>query len=212
MKRIFLILTTSLFVLSSLFAQSNKSAVQALELMMKKLESTAISTNFGMVVKDANKDDLAKLSGTVLIDGNRFLLNTSDLQLVFDGKAQYAYSPQINEVTITEPTEKELAEVNPLMLLERYKNNSKIVFEKNKESAETNNIVILPKDKNSDVKQIVVRISKTNNLPTLLQLFDKKGSIITLMLAKTKENVKFEKGTFSFDSSLYDGIEINDLR
>lgn len=212
MKRIYLLVAVSLFMISSLFAQSNKSAVNSLELMMKKLESTAISTNFGMVVKDAGKEDLAKITGSVLIDGNRFKLKTNDLEVVFDGKTQYAYSPQINEVSITEPTEKELAEVNPLMLLERYKNNSRITLEKNKESTATNNIVIVPKNKASDVKQIVVRISKSSNLPTLLQLFDKKGSIITLSLAKTKELENIEKGTFSFDTSFYDDIEINDLR
>jgi len=48
-------------------------------------------------------------------------MEMDEMQAWFDGKTQWAYMAQNNEVSITEPTEKELAETNPMAILSGYK-------------------------------------------------------------------------------------------
>jgi len=69
-----------------------------------------------------------------------------EMKAWFDGKTQWAYMAQNNEVSITEPSEKELAETNPMAILSGYKTKTVIRFSKTKS---TNNYVVemIPKVK-----------------------------------------------------------------
>lgn len=190
---------------------SAQSAVKVLEDMVNQIQNNAIKTNFGLVVKQPGSDNLHRIKGAFLLQGNKFVLNTTDMDVYFDGTTQWAYAPEINEVSITTPTDKELAETNPLALLAAYKSKSTIRFAKNSDSS-SYLISLTPKAKESDVKTIFVRVSKANKQPTMVQLFDKKGGISTISLSGFNSGVKTNADSFKFNTSLYEGIEINDLR
>lgn len=189
-----------------------KSATSVMNNMVNMLKNNSIQTNFGLVVKDANSATPIITSGKFLMKGSQFMFSTKEMQVYFDGKTQWAYVPEINEVSITNPTEKELAETNPLALLQTYSSKSTMRHVKNTAAKDAYTIELTPKDKTSDIKKIQVVINKKTYFPRSIQLVDKKGMISTLALTKFQKGIKTDDKTFTFDSSVYKDIEINDLR
>ncbi|MHB9055822.1 MAG: LolA family protein [Paludibacteraceae bacterium] len=204
------LLIAMLFV-PALFAQSNQNAVKVLNNVVTLIQKNAIQTNFGLTVKEAKSSKVQEMNGTFLMQGNKFVLNTNDMKVYFDGKTQWSYVPDVNEVSISNPTEKELAETNPLALLQAYKNKATIRFAKTT-SKTTQTLELFPKSNVTDFKKIVVVVNKSNNYPYSLQLTDKKGMVSTLVLNQFKTGIKTNNNTFVFITKNYKDIEINDLR
>lgn len=204
-------LIAAMMISVSAFGQI-KSASSVMNNMVNILKNNSIQTNFGLVVKDANSSKPSVMGGTFLMKGNQFTFSTKEMQVYFDGKTQWAFMPDINEVSITSPTEKELAETNPLALLQAYSTKSIAQFIKNNAVKDAYTIELTPRDKTSDIKKIQVVVNKKSYFPQTIQLADKKGMISTLALTKFQKGVKTDEKTFTFNSSVYKDIEINDLR
>ena len=64
---------------------------------------------------------LGKAIGNIKLKGEKFLLKTSETISWFDGKTQWSYLTQNDEVNISTPTEEELQGMNPYALLYLYK-------------------------------------------------------------------------------------------
>ena len=204
-------LSAAMMISVSAFGQI-KSASSVMNNMVNILKNNSIQTNFGLVVKDANSSKPSVMGGTFLMKGNQFTFSTKEMQVYFDGKTQWAFMPDINEVSITSPTEKELAETNPLALLQAYSTKSTAQYIKNNAVKDAYTIELTPRDKTSDIKKIQVVVNKKSYFPQTIQLADKKGMISTLALTKFQKGVKTDEKTFTFNSSVYKDIEINDLR
>ncbi len=193
-------------------AAQTKSATSVMNNMVNMLKNNAIQTNFGLVIKEAGSTNLHKMGGTFLMKGEKFTFSTNEMKVYFDGKTQWSYMPDINEVSITNPREKELAQTNPLALLQAYSAKSTIRYFKNNSVKNAYSLELIPKDKSSDISKIQVVINKNTYFPQSIQLADKKGMISTLALTKFQKGVKTDDKTFTFNSSIYKDIEINDLR
>lgn len=205
-------LMIAMMVVPLMYAQSNNSAIKVLNNVVNVMQKNAIQTNFELGVKEAGSAKAQKMNGTFLMQGNKFVLNTNEMKVYFDGKTQWSYMPEINEVSITNPTEKELAETNPLSLLQAYRNKSTVRFAPKSKSKTTHTVELLPKAKQSDFQKIVVVVNKTNNYPQSIQLTDKKGMMSTLTVSQFKTGIKTTNNTFTFITKNYKDIEINDLR
>ena len=57
------------------------------------------------------------------MSGNKFTIKSPEMEIWFDGKNQWAYSPNTDEVNLTEPTAEELSQINPLSVINRFANN-----------------------------------------------------------------------------------------
>ena len=191
---------------------SAQTATHVMNSMVNMMKNNAIKTNFGLVIKEAGATNLHTMGGTFLMKGEKFTFNTDEMQVYYDGKTQWSYMPGINEVSITAPTEKELAQTNPLALLQAYSSKSIIRYFKNNSAKNAYSVELIPKDKSSDIGRIQVVIDKKTYYPQTIQLADKKGMISTLALTKFQKGVKTDEKTFTFNSSVYKDIEINDLR
>lgn len=204
-------LIVALLISTSAFGQV-KSASKVINNMVNVLKNNTVQTNFGLVVKTAGSSAPSMMGGTFLMQGNQFTFKTKEIQVYFDGKTQWTYMPEINEVSITNPTEKELAETNPLALLQAYSNKSSMRHVKNNAAKDAYTIELMPKDKASDVTKIQVVVNKKTYYPRSIQLVDKKGMISTLALTKFQTGVKTDNNTFTFNAFSIKDIEINDLR
>lgn len=59
--------------------------------------------------------------GTLLLKGSCFYLDCAGVKSWFDGKTQWSYAQQNEEVTVSNPTAEELQSVNPYALITSYK-------------------------------------------------------------------------------------------
>lgn len=210
MKRITLL--SGLLIAFTMFhanAQNDAKAVKIIENIINISKTNAVKTGFTLSsTSTAAGSQVVK--GTFMMKGNKFNLTTGDMNVFFDGKTQWSYNRDVNEVTITNPTEKELAETNPLAILSAYK--AKSIVKLVKTTASTNVIQLIPKLEKSDVKKIIVTVNKTSNYPLSLQLTDKKGTVSTLTFTQFQPNQKVADNEFVFNKNKYADVEINDLR
>lgn len=197
------------FITLNLSAQGNVKAIGVIDNILNITKTNAITTNFSLAVKSATMGNQT-VKGNFTMKGNKFTLNMSDMNVFYDGKTQWTYKEDVNEVTITNPNEKELAETNPLAILSAYRAKSNIKMVKSIGSMYV--IQLTPKDVKSDVKKIIVNVNKINNYPLSLQLTDKKGTVSTLTLTQFKANVKVADSDFVFNQNKYKGLDVNDLR
>lgn len=208
-KNTFIITLLAVFAIFTVNAQNDAAAVRVIDNVLNLTKTNAVKTNFTFVVKSVSAGNHT-MSGSFMMKGNKFTLNTGEMNVFFDGKTQWTYMKDLNEVSITNPTEKELAETNPMTILSAYK--AKSFIKMGKSSAAAHLIELTPKMASSELRKITVSVNKTNNYPLFIQMTDKKGNVSTLTLTQFKANQKASDSEFVFNENLYKGVEVNELR
>ena len=203
MKKIICILFAVLpFVL---FAQNDREAERRVKAVVSELKQSAYDGRFTLLYYNAQSETTDKQSGDLTIKGNKFRMTLGANETKFDGRTQWIFVSEYNEVSITEPTKEELREINPLAMIEYYVSKDKI------SQGEDGAINFYPTDpKESEYFRIELRLNKAN-LPTRLVIYQKNGDKITLVwdsLNKTKVNDDY----FVLDVAKYPNVEVNDLR
>ena len=195
-----------------LSAQSNVQAEKIITGLLADAKNNAIKTNFKLAVTENSNSPAQFSTGTFTIKGSRFVLEMEEMKVWFDGKTQWAYVPQNNEVSITEPSEKELSETNPMAILSGYKSKCLIRFSAKVKSAQNQCIEMIPKIKNNDILKIDVQINKTNGNLFSIKLTNKNGNSSILTLSNFQKDLKVSDNNFIFNVEKYKGVTINDLR
>lgn len=192
-------------------AQNNADAEKIINNLLISLKSNAIQTNFTLKVSEKNAVNSQSNSGTFTLKGDKFTLEMNDTKAWFDGKTQWAYMMESNEVSITEPTSDELAAINPMAILAGYKAKSIVKFSK-KNSAQNHIIELTPKTKSNDFALIEVQIAKANQNLVSILMTDKKGMITLLSLHNYQKGIKVSDDVFTFNKSKFKNVFVNDLR
>jgi outer membrane lipoprotein-sorting protein len=206
-----IIYSFALIFLSAQFlgAQSNAQAEKIITDLLAEARTNAIKTNFRLITTDKSNSQSA--SGTFTLKGSRFVLEMETLKAWFDGKTQWSYVAQSNEVSITEPTEKELAETNPMAILSGFKSKCFIKFSTIKSATEYY-IDMIPKLKDKNISKIEVQVNKSSGNLVSIKLNNKNGSSTTLKLTNFQKGLKVADNVFVFNQIKYKGVVVNDLR
>ena len=92
-------------------AQNDTKASEVLDKVLEDLsKSSGIRADFG-----------GSETGFLLLKGKKFYLNNGNIQSWYDGKTQWSYVADTEEVNISYPTIEELQGINPYLILMRYK-------------------------------------------------------------------------------------------
>ena len=211
MNRLTFSIIALIISIGSVYAQKSSDAQKLISDLLTTAKSNAIKTNFSLTNSEKNAVNSQTGSGTFVIKGNKFVLEMNEMKVWFDGKTQWSYLIENKEVSITEPTEKELAETNPMAILSDYKNKCIIRFSKSK-STQNHIIEMIPKVKNKDFSKVEVLINKTSGNLTSIKVNTVKGNNTVLTLTNYQKGIKISDNSFSFDKSKFKGVSINDLR
>ena len=203
MKKIIFILFAVLpFVL---FAQNDREAERRVKAVVSELKQSVYEGRFMLLYYNAQSETTDKQSGDLTIKGNKFRMTLGSNETKFDGRTQWVFVSEYNEVSITEPTKEELREINPLAMIEYYVAKDKI------SQGEDGAINFYPTDpKSSEYFRIELRLNKSN-LPTRLVIHQKNGDKITLVWDSLNK-AKVDDAYFYFDVEKYPNVEVNDLR
>jgi len=200
-----------IFSIPGVFAQNTTDAERVINNLLNSAKTNAIKTNFKLSVTEKNALNSQSNSGTFILKANKFVLEMDETKAWFDGKTQWAYMEQNNEVSITEPTDTELAQVNPMAILSGYKLKSNIRFGKSK-SAQNYFVEMTPKQKNNDFTKIKVVVGKNTGHLVSIKMNLKNGSSMSLTLSNYQKGIKVTDDTFVFNKNKFKGVTINDLR
>ncbi len=202
MKRIyffFLMLATSMSVV---FAQKDAKAQAILDktaAAYQKAEGIAIT--FGGTQK-----------GILLLKGSCFYLDCAGVKSWFDGKTQWSYVQQNEEVTISNPTAEEIQSVNPYALITSYKT----LFNYRYKGAQTRNgrkgqeIVLTPRQK-GDIQSITFTVSADYE-PIYIGVKLSNGKTQEFNITSYQTHRNLSSSIFRFDAKKYPNAEIIDMR
>lgn len=152
-----------------------------------------------------------KVSGTIQAAGKKFALQTSSSSTWYDGKSMWTYNVRNGETTLMTPTAQEVAEANPLSIVNSYSANFTAVFAKT-QSKGSKTIVLTPKSKKLGYKSVHVTIPDGSVFPSKLVIIPSSGQKVTVSISQVKKDIKLTDATFVYPKSKYPKVEIVDLR
>ena len=190
----------------------SQDASQILNSLSEKTKSYKnISIDFDFKYENELEDIREKKSGKIIIENEKFKLEIDDQIIVCNGKDQWIYSKETNEVQILE-YDRNNEFMNPKNLLNIYEQGYNYRYDKEIEidSKYHHLIDLFPNEENNEIIKISLAISKDENMVKKIEAFESNGAIYTYTVIKSRYNRKNLK--FDFNTSKYENIYIIDLR
>ena len=148
--------------------------------------------------------------GTITISGDKFHLSTPFLSIWYNGRTQWTYSAETNEVNITEPTVEELQQVNPFAIINSFRMQFNATLLKSANSMYRIQLTPL-KSVNTSISKAIVTLNASTLYPNEIALTI-DNNIITIKTKNIKAIKNVPHKTFVFDEKKYPNAEIVDLR
>lgn len=197
MEKLISILLFGLFSFLPLNAQTAKQV----------LDKTAavVSNKSGAQASFTIKGNNINTSGTIAIKGKKFHATTPQTTIWFDGKTQWTYMKKNDEVNVSNPTEAELAAINPYNFIYMYKNGYTSTMTKKGSNYE----VHLTASKKS-ISELYIVVDQKTYVPSQIRLKQQKGW--TTIDIKNFKKANLADGAFRFNSKDFPTAEVIDLR
>lgn len=162
--------------------------------------------------KGQKKDGL--LACKIRLKGDKFVLETMDAITWFDGKTQWSYLTDSEEVNISNPTEEELNGINPYTLLSVYEKGFACTSGKTRtwQGASVHEVVLTATDKTREMSELTLYVERGTYRPLYILAELNNGSRNEITVTGYREGLKFDDSVFVFDKSKYPRAEIIDLR
>jgi outer membrane lipoprotein-sorting protein len=172
-----------------------------------------ITAEFFITVENTRDNKKESIPGKIWLKGEKFKLSIRDVDTYFDGKTQSVYLKDVQEVTISNPDEEDLKEINPLLLLKSYRAGYKMKFvETFQEGGKLLDVVDLyPEDLKSLHSRITISIEKESMRLHSVRIQGKDG-INTVLAIKKYDHTVVPDDVFLFNPNEIKGIEVVDLR
>ena len=178
-----------------------------LEAADKIASAPSLSTRFEA------SDPTGKVTGEAVMAGKRFVIVTDagDFETWFDGKTQWTYNDASDEVSMTEPTQAEIIEVNPLVIISDVKDRYKIIPLTSTGSS-FSKFRLEPIVDNSSVKSAIVTIDNRSGWPVEIQAVLSDSGSVSLRFSETSVGEKIAPERFRYNPAFHPQAEIIDLR
>lgn len=204
--RIWRYLLTTLIAAATALSAGAKTPAAILDETAKKIASTpSVEVQYSVTANDKST------TGSLTLQGDRFSLLSPDMKVWYDGRTQWTYSSATNEVNITEPTPDELAQINPLIIINSFKKlyNARSL----KASAGYHKIELTPKNpRNVQIKNAVLTVNASTRYPHSIVLTMDNGTKLTINVKSIKGGINHPAATFVFNKKYLPKAEIVDLR
>ena len=199
----YLLISLSFIICHLSFSEAHaQSAIKVLD----KAASTIALKN-GVKADFKMTGGMGSASGTIVIKSKKFHATTPQATIWFDGKTQWTYLKDNDEVSVTTPNESQLQAINPYNFLNLYKKG----YDATLNSSGNSHVVHLTATSSErKIKEIFITVDKKTNYPTQVKMLQgKKWTIFDISNLK-KQNIPDSQ--FKFNSKDFPKAEIIDLR
>lgn len=177
---------------------------------LTNLETRTLQSDFTITVSEEVNAPM-NYPGSLTMRGQSFLLKMFNLEAAYDGKTLYMYSPEIDELTLSNPTEQELVEANPFLYAKALVGVCNVVERPSSDGKQTI-VTLTPKDRSIGIDRFTLRVRNEDLLPLSIEIKEgKKTSILKLKEPKFEvqgDKVQVTKYTILPGTNTY----VNDLR
>ena len=199
MKRIISIITLALVCAVS-YAQT------ARQVLDKAAET--VSNKQGVTAKfSISGANIGNTSGTISVKGNKFHASTPLATIWVDGKTQWTYMKNNDEVNVSNPTEAQLQAINPYNFINLYRNGFSYTMTTKGANYEVH---LTATNKKRSVQEMYITVNKSTYVPTNVKMRQSSGWT-TIKISNFKAT-KLSDSMFRFNSKDYPHAEVIDLR
>ena len=144
--------------------------------------------------------------------GKQFALSMFNMEAAYDGNTLYMYSEDMEEITLTTPTEEELTQTNPFLyaqaLMPVCQYAEKVIGDKTQITlTPTSNSQSPIANNQSPIAKFILRVTTATLLPVSAEIHETEGNITTLRL--TNPHYTDTAPAFVIEK---EGVYVNDLR
>ena len=198
MKKICFLIAATL-ISAATFAQTAKSVLDK--------AAANITVKSGVQAKFKMTGSMGNTSGTIAIKGRKFHATTPQAIVWFDGKTQWTYMKNHDEVNVTTPTESQLQAINPYNFINLYKNG----YDATLNSSGKDYVVHLTAStKDKKIRELFITVNKSSNTPTQVKLL--QGTKWTIFDISDLKKQSVPDSQFRFNAKDFPQAEIIDLR
>ena len=199
MKKIFVFIL-GLMMAGGAYAESAKKILDKAAATVSN--PSGVQANFEMRSKQ-----FGNTSGSISIKGKKFHATTPMATIWFDGKTQWTYMKQNDEVNVSNPSESELQAINPYNFINIYKKGFKLSSKKVNNSYEVH---LKATDKKRKIQEMYIIVDQNSYRPTHVKMLQNgKWSVLLISGLKT---TNLSDGLFQFNQKDFPQAEIIDLR
>ena len=146
-------------------------------------------------------------NGSIAIKGKKFYATTPQATIWFDGKTQWTYMKNNDEVNISTPTEAQLQAINPYNFINLYKKGYSYTLNK---SGKDYVVHLTAATADKKIKELFISVNKTTYQPTQVKMLQgKKWTIFDITNLKKQA---ISDSQFRFNSKDFPQAEVIDLR
>ena len=192
----------------SAIAQYSDSAPKQLDLLAQKIKnSEGISISFNIKMQELGKDEVIDSdNGSLLLKDEAYVLALDGTTTYSDGKNQWIFLEEEQEVTIQEVDEEEITAAN---IFTQYQEGFR--FRTLKEDNKTSVIELMPTDKSSPYLRITMNIDRQHQKLLALVIQSRNATLTEIKVNSWLEKTLSDKD-FTFDQNQHPNVDVIDLR
>ncbi len=146
---------------------------------LANLEEKTLQSTFTVTVAEEVNAPM-NFPGEIIMQGNKFRLEMMDIEAAYDGKTMYMYSGQTDELTLSNPTEQELVEANPLLYAKALVPVCNVT-ERTTQDGQQTIVTLTPKDQSIGINRFVLKLRNSDLIPLSVEIKEgKKTSTLKL--------------------------------
>ena len=193
-------------------AKDKNKAKDLLDKVVTKAKSYKnMVIDFKYAINNSAENINQENKGTVILQGNKYVLSFMGVTKIYDGKKIYTIVPEDEEITITNNDESDPNSMSPNKIFTFFKKGFKYSMDiKQPMAGKTIQYVKLtPSSVTDKRKEILIGIdTKTNHIHNLIEV-GKNGTRTTLTVTTFKFNQTLAKNQFTFVKTKYPNYYIN---
>lgn len=197
-------------------AQTDAKAKEILAAVSKKYRSyDIVKTDFTFTLNNEKAKVKETQQGTLYVkaNANKYKVAMTNQDLISDGKVQWTYLKNDQEVQISNVDNSGDA-INPAKIFTIYEKGFKYAYtgESKVGSKVYQMIDLSPTNTKKSVLKVRLSIDKISKQIANVIIYEKNGNTYTYNVKTFTPNVKVPETTFAFDAKKYPGVEVIDLR
>lgn len=202
MKKLFVILSLTLMIATNVTG-GNLTARQVLDKTAAVLTSKS-GAQAEFVIKNTI---MGTSKGEISVKNNKFMAKIPAGMVWYDGKTQWTYLRNNEEVNVTTPNAEQQQLINPYTFIYLYKKGYTYTMAEN---SDTYSVTLKGQDKSKGIGEMVIVINKKTFVPSLIRM--RQGKTWTTITVKNFKRTKLNDSIFRFNSKDFPQAEIIDLR
>lgn len=148
-------------------------------------------------------------SGTLVMQGSKFTLQSSEASIWFDGKTEWSLVKGSGEVNILEPSAKEIAQMNPMNFVNLYKSGYKYT---SKTVGNNYEVHLLASSNSKSIKEAYIYVNKSSYKPSQIKIRTGSKNWMTINVSSFTQIGKKPDSYFKFNAKDHPKTRVIDMR